>query len=77
MRADDLEHVELLELGPGGGVSRFVGQRAALLDAAAMGLLRWNLVEDFGLTAARSVLTQCGFAQGLRMDEALRCEFTW
>ena len=29
---------------------RFAGQRALLLDAVAMGLLRQYLVENFGLT---------------------------
>jgi hypothetical protein len=54
MRADDLDHKELLQLDPEGGVIRFAGQRALLLDAVAMGLLRKYLVENFGLTAART-----------------------
>src|SRR5208283_4214387 len=77
MRADDLDHKELLELDPEGGLIRFAGQRALLLDAVAMGLLRKYLVENFGLTAARTVLTQFGFAHGWRMAEALRSEFKW
>ncbi len=77
MRADDLAHEELLELDPDGGVIRFAGQRALLLDAVAMGLLRKYLVENFGLTAARTVLTQFGFAHGWRMAEAMKAEFTW
>ena len=77
MRADDLDHKELLELDPEGGVIRFAGQRALLLDAVAMGLLRKYLVENFGLTAARAVLTQFGFAHGWRMAEALQAEFKW
>jgi two-component system, NtrC family, response regulator HydG len=77
MRAEDLDHKELLELDPDGGVIRFAGQRALLLDAVAMGLLRKYLVENFGLTAARSVLTQFGFAHGWRMAEAMQAEFTW
>jgi two-component system response regulator HydG len=77
MRADDLDHEELLELDAEAGVIRFAGQRALLLDAVAMGLLRKYLVENFGLTAARIVLTQFGFAHGWRMAEALRTEFTW
>ena len=64
MRAADLDHKELLEMDPEGGVLRFAGQRAILLDAVAMGLLRKYLVENFGLTAARTVLTQFGFAHG-------------
>ncbi|HEU4734506.1 MAG TPA: sigma-54-dependent Fis family transcriptional regulator [Kofleriaceae bacterium] len=77
VRADDLDHEELLELDPDGGVIRFAGQRALLLDAVAMGLLRKYLVENFGLTAARIVLTQFGFAHGWRMAEAMRTEFAW
>ena len=77
VRADDLDNRELLELDPAGGVIRFAGQRALLLDAVAMGLLRKYLVENFGLTAARTVLTQFGFAHGWRMAEAMRAEFRW
>src|SRR6478609_10831796 len=77
MRTDDLDHKELLELDPEGGVIRFAGQRALLLDAVAMGLLRKYLVENFGLTAARTVLTQFGFAHGWRMAEAMQAEFKW
>jgi DNA-binding NtrC family response regulator len=77
MRVEDLHHQELLELDPAGGVIRFAGQRALLLDAVAMGLLRQYLVENFGLTAARAVLTQFGFAHGWRMAAALRKQFEW
>ena len=77
MRADNLDHKELLELDPEGGLIRFAGQRALLLDAVAMGLLRKYLVENFGVTAARAVLTQFGFAHGWRMAEAMKSEFKW
>jgi DNA-binding NtrC family response regulator/predicted hydrocarbon binding protein len=77
MRAGDLDYSELLELDAEAGVIRFAGQRALLLDAVAMGLLRKYLVENFGLTAARTVLTQFGFAHGWRMAEAMNAEFTW
>ena len=77
MRVEDLHHDELLELDAEGGVVRFAGQRALLVDAIAMGLLRKHLVENFGLTAARAVLTQFGFAHGWRMAEAMQSEFDW
>jgi two-component system, NtrC family, response regulator HydG len=77
VRADDLAHEELLELDADSGVIRFAGQRALVLDAVAMGLLRKYLVENFGVTAARTVLTQFGFAHGWRMAEAMKSEFTW
>jgi two-component system response regulator HydG len=77
MRADNLNLQELLVLDPEGGVIRFAGQRALLIDAVAMGLLRKYLVENFGLTAARTVLTQFGFAHGWRLAEAMQSEFKW
>jgi two-component system, NtrC family, response regulator HydG len=77
MHAKDLDHKELLELDPEGGVIRFAGQRALLLDAVAMGILRKYLVDNFGVTAARAVLTQFGFAHGWRMAEAMEHEFKW
>ncbi len=77
MKADDLKLHELLELEPEGGVIRFAGQRALLVDAVAMGLLRKYLVENFGITAARTVLTQFGFAHGWRVAESVQSEFDW
>lgn len=77
MRIEDLDHTELLQLDPEGGVIRFAGQRALLLDAVAMGLLRFHLVENLGLTAARAVLTRFGFAHGWRMAAAVQRQFHW
>jgi two-component system, NtrC family, response regulator HydG len=77
MRVEDLDHEELLELDADGGLIRFAGQRALLIDAVAMGLLRKYLVENFGELAARTVLTQFGFAHGWRMAEAMQAEFKW
>ncbi len=76
MKASDLHYKELLELDES-GVLKFAGQRALVIDAVAMGLLRKYLVENFGTTAARTVLTQFGFAHGWRMAEALKAEFDW
>src|SRR3954463_10971525 len=77
MRIDDLDYKELLEFDREGGLIRFAGQRALILDAVAMGLLRKYLVENFGVTAARTVLTQFGFAHGWRMAEAMQVAFSW
>jgi hypothetical protein len=48
--------------GPAGAAARRGGD----------GLLRKYLVENFGVTAARTVLTQFGFAHGWRMAEAMK-----
>jgi two-component system response regulator HydG len=77
MRVEDLAHEELLELDPEGGTIRFAGQRALVIDAVAMGLLRKYLVENFGALAARTVLTQFGFAHGWRTAEAMQSDFKW
>ena len=74
---DRFDHQGLLDLNAGGGVIRFAGQRALLVDAVAMGLLRKYLAENFGLDAARAVLTQFGFAHGWRLAEAMKSEFDW
>ena len=42
-----------------------------------MGILRKELVTQFGLTAARAVLTRFGFVHGWRMAEALKTQFNW
>lgn len=77
MRAEELNHTQLLELDPDGGVIHFAGQRGILIDAVAMGLLRKYLSENFGISATRAVLTQFGFAHGWRMAEAMRDAFQW
>ncbi len=77
MRVSDLDQRELLQLDPDGGVIRFAGQRAIVIDAVAMGILRRYLVDNFGLVAARAVLTQFGFAHGWRVADALRSQFEW
>src|SRR5690242_15981845 len=77
MRAVDLDLRELLEFDPKGGILRFAGQRALLLDAVALGLLRKELIETVGLTAARGILTRFGYAHGWRTAEVMKNEFAW
>ena len=77
MRAVDLDLRELLAFEPGGGVLRFGSERALLFDAVALGLLRRELIESLGLTAARGLLTRFGYAHGRRMAENLRGAFAW
>ncbi|MGC3997037.1 MAG: sigma-54-dependent Fis family transcriptional regulator [Anaeromyxobacter sp.] len=74
MRAADLDLRELLTFGPKGGVIRFMGQRAVVFDAVALGLLRKELVDTVGAFAAQGILTRFGFAHGWRVAEALKHE---
>ena len=75
MRAADLDIHELLHFVPEGGIITFAGERVLLLDAVALGLLRKELIETLGLTAARAVLTRFGYAHGWRVAETLRKGF--
>ena len=77
MRAADLDLKELLQADAEGGVLRFGNERVLLLDAVAMGLLRRELIETLGLTAARAVLTRFGYAHGWRTADNLRTAFPW
>jgi two-component system, NtrC family, response regulator HydG len=77
MRAADLDIHELLHFSPEGGIITFAGERVLLLDAVALGLLRRELIETLGATAARSVLTRFGYAHGWRVAEMLRKGFPW
>ena len=77
MRAADLDLRELLVFEPKGGILRFAGERALLLDAVALGLLRRELIQMLGLSGARALLSRFGFAHGWRTAEALRTGFPW
>jgi len=77
MHVDDLNHPALIELDPEAGVIRFAGQRALLLDAVALGLLRKQLDADLGSVAAEAIMTRFGFAHGWRVAEAMQAEFSW
>src|SRR5215831_13157053 len=77
MRAADLDIHELLHFFPEGGIITFAGERVLLLDAVALGLLRKELIQTLGTTAARAVLTRFGYAHGWRVAETLRNGFPW
>jgi two-component system response regulator HydG len=77
VRLEELDLRELLQFDPTGGPIRFCGQRVLLLDAVAMGLLRKQLIDAIGWTAARSLLLRFGYAHGWRTAETLRDEIPW
>jgi DNA-binding NtrC family response regulator len=77
MRAADLDLKELLSFEREGGLLRFGGQRAVILDVVALGLLRSELIGSLGLAGARGMLTRFGYAHGWRTAETLKDEFPW
>jgi len=77
MRVEDLNIGELVEFDSEDGLVRFAGQRALIIDATAKGNLRKELVNHFGISTARAMLTRFGFVQGWRMAEAMQDLFQW
>jgi hypothetical protein len=62
--AEALHLAELLDFRPDQGVIRLHEQRVVILSAAALGLLRKELVDTLGSRAARRLLLRFGFADG-------------
>jgi two-component system response regulator HydG len=77
MLMQDLDLRELLDFDPQGGVLRFAGQRALLLDAVALGILRKLLIEGLGQAGARALLTKFGYAHGWRTAETFKTSLPW
>lgn len=75
MQSTDLDLRELLSFRPDGGTMFFMGRRALLFDAVALGLLRKELIDSLGMAAARSILTRFGYTHGMRTAESLKMEF--
>jgi len=73
----DLHLAELLDFRPDQGIIRLHEQRVVILSAAAMGLMRKELVDTIGLEAARRVLLRFGFADGYHDAVNLRARSTW
>ena len=72
-----LHLAELLDFRPDQGIIRLHEQRVVILSAAAMGLMRKELVDTLGPEAARRVLLRFGFADGYHDAVNLRARSTW
>jgi DNA-binding NtrC family response regulator len=73
----DLHLAELLDFRPDQGIIRLHEQRVVILSAAAMGLLRKELIDTLGLEAARRVAIRFGFADGYHDAVNLRRRASW
>ena len=72
-----LHLAELLDFRPDQGVIRLHEQRVVILSAAAMGLMRKELVDTLGPETARRVLLRFGFADGYHDAVNLRERSNW
>jgi transcriptional regulator with AAA-type ATPase domain/predicted hydrocarbon binding protein len=77
MRAEDLDIDTLLAADDRVGALHFAGQRAVIVDAAALGALRRELLTALGTAGARALLGRFGHVQGWRAAEAMRSRFEW
>jgi len=77
MDARRLQLAELLDFRPDEGIIRLHEQRVVILSAAAMGLLRKELLDTFGLDTARRLLMRFGFADGYHDAVSLRDRSSW
>jgi len=75
MKASDLDLGRVFSFNPKGGSMQFMGHRALIVDAMAMGLLRKELIENIGTFAARNILTRMGYAHGWSTADNLDREY--
>jgi DNA-binding NtrC family response regulator len=68
---------ELLDFRPDQGIIRLHEQRVVLLSAAAMGLLRKELIDTLGFETARRLFLRFGYADGYHDAVSLRDRSAW
>ena len=76
-RREQLHLAELLDFRPDKGIIRLHEQRVVILSAAAMGLMRKELIDTLGLETARRLLLRFGFADGYHDAVSLRDRSRW
>jgi DNA-binding NtrC family response regulator len=69
---EPLQLAELLDFRPDQGIIRLHEQRVVILSAAAMGLLRKELIDTLGIETARRLMLRFGFADGYHDAVSLR-----
>jgi DNA-binding NtrC family response regulator len=74
---DRLDLSELLDFRPGQGIIRLHEQRVVILSAAAMGLLRKELIDTLGIETARRLFLRFGYADGYHDAVSMRDRSHW
>jgi DNA-binding NtrC family response regulator len=68
---------EFVDFRPDQGIIRLHEQRVVLLSAAAMGLLRKELIDTLGMENARRVFLRFGYADGYHDAVSMRDRLKW
>ena len=74
---DRLQLAELLDFRPDLGVIRLHNQRVVILSAAAVGLIKKELIDTFGRDAARRLMLRFGYADGYHDAVNMRERSAW
>ena len=77
IKLEPLDLAEVLDFSPDQGIIRLHEQRVVILSAAAMGLLRKELVDTLGLETARRLMLRFGYADGYHDAVSLRDRSRW
>jgi len=77
VRLEALQLLELLDFAPERGIIRLHEQRMVVQGAAAMGLLRRELIHTLGEDTARRLLLRFGYADGYHDAVSLRDQLGW
>ena len=72
-----LQLAELLDFRPELGTIRLHDQRVVILSAAAMGLMKKELIDTLGRSVARRVMLRFGYADGYHDAVTLRARSRW
>jgi DNA-binding NtrC family response regulator len=77
-RSYEHQHLaELVDFRPDQGIIRLHEQRVVLLSAAALGLIRKELIDTLGLETARRLFLRFGYADGYHDAISLRDRSNW
>lgn len=68
---------QVLDFRPDLGIIRLHKQRVVILSAAAMGLIRKELIDTVGAELARRVMLRFGYADGYHDAVSLRDQSLW
>jgi DNA-binding NtrC family response regulator len=77
MEFEHLNLAALLDFRPDQGIIRLHEQRVVILSAAAMGLLKKELIDTLGLETTRRVMLRFGYADGYHDAVSLRERSKW
>ena len=73
----DLHLAELLDFRPDQGIIRLHDQRVVILSAAAMGLMKKELIDTLGREVARRLMLRFGYADGYHDAVNMRERSAW